>query len=198
MTMISRTASVDRKTGETEIKLTLGLDGSGTSDVRTGIPFFDHMLTLFARHGLLDLTIAAKGDIEVDYHHTVEDVGITLGQALAKALGDKTGIRRYGSAYVPMDEALARVVVDCSGRPFLACEVPRGVEAIGMFPFQLVEEFLRALSVQAGLTLHVSILAGRDAHHMAEAIFKALGRSLDFAVSRDERVKGIPSTKGVL
>jgi imidazoleglycerol-phosphate dehydratase len=198
MTTPARIASVDRKTGETEIKLTLSLDGSGTPEIRTGIPFFDHMLTLFARHGLFDLTVAAKGDIEVDYHHTVEDVGITLGQALSKALGDKAGIRRYGSAYVPMDEALARVVVDCSGRPFLAYEAPRGVEAIGMFPFQLVEEFLRAVAVQAGLTLHVSILVGRDAHHMAEAIFKAFARALDVAVSRDERVKGIPSTKGVL
>lgn len=194
----ARTATVDRKTGETEISLTLSLDGTGHPDIRTGVPFFDHMLTLFARHGLFDLIVVAKGDIEVDYHHTVEDVGITLGQALAKALGDKEGIRRYGSAYVPMDEALARVVVDCSGRPFLAYEAPRGVEAIGMFPFQLVEEFLRAVAVQAGLTLHVSILAGRDAHHMAEAIFKALARALDVAVFRDERVKGIPSTKGVL
>lgn len=198
MTNPDRTATIDRKTGETEIKLTISLDGSGTPEIRTGIPFFDHMLTLFARHGLFDLMVAAKGDIEVDYHHTVEDVGITLGQAISKALGEKAGIRRYGSAYVPMDEALARVVVDCSGRPFLAYEAPRGVEAIGMFPFQLVEEFLRAVAVQAGLTLHVSILSGRDAHHMAEAIFKALGRALDVAVSRDERVKGIPSTKGVL
>jgi imidazoleglycerol-phosphate dehydratase len=198
MSITPRTATVDRKTGETEISITLSLDGTGHPDIRTGIPFFDHMLTLFARHGLFDLTVVAKGDIEVDYHHTVEDVGITLGQALAKALGDKAGIRRYGSAYVPMDEALARVVVDCSGRPFLAYEAPRGVEAIGIFPFQLVEEFLRAVAVQAGLTLHVSILAGRDAHHMAEAIFKAFARALDVAVSRDERVKGIPSTKGVL
>jgi len=198
MSITPRTATVDRKTGETEISITLSLDGTGHPDIRTGIPFFDHMLTLFARHGLFDLTVVAKGDIEVDYHHTVEDVGITLGQALGKALGDKAGIRRYGSAYVPMDEALARVVVDCSGRPFLAYEAPRGVEAIGMFPFQLVEEFLRAVAVQAGLTLHVSILAGRDAHHMAEAIFKSLARALDVAVSRDERVKGIPSTKGVL
>ena len=198
MSTASRTATVDRKTGETDIALTLSLDGSGTPDVRTGIPFFDHMLTLFARHGLFDLTVVAKGDIEVDFHHTVEDVGITLGQALAKALGDKAGIRRYGSAYVPMDEALARVVVDCSGRPYLAYEAPRGVESIGMFPFQLVEEFLRAVAVQAGLTLHVTILAGRDAHHMAEAVFKALARALDVAVSLDERVKGIPSTKGVL
>lgn len=198
MSITPRTATVDRKTGETEISITLSLDGTGHPDIRTGIPFFDHMLTLFARHGLFDLVVLAKGDIEVDYHHTVEDVGITLGQALGKALGDKAGIRRYGSAYVPMDEALARVVVDCSGRPFLAYEAPRGVEAIGMFPFQLVEEFLRAVAVQAGLTLHVSILAGRDAHHMAEAIFKAFARALDVAVSRDERVKGIPSTKGVL
>lgn len=198
MSISTRTATIDRKTSETAIKLTLSLDGEGATDVRTGIPFFDHMLTLFARHGLLDLTVEAKGDIEVDFHHTVEDTGIALGQALAKALGDKSGIRRYGSAYVPMDEALARVVVDCSGRPFLAYEAPRGVEAIGLFPFQLVEEFLRALAVNAGLTLHVSILAGRDAHHMAEGIFKALGRALDIAVSHDERVKGIPSTKGVL
>jgi len=198
MSIPTRIATIERKTSETAIKLTLSLDGEGSSDVRTGIPFFDHMLTLFARHGLLDLTVEAKGDIEVDFHHTVEDTGIALGQALAKALADKSGIRRYGSAYVPMDEALARVVVDCSGRPFLAYEAPRGVEAIGLFPFQLVEEFLRALAVNAGLTLHVSILAGRDAHHMAEGIFKALGRALDIAVSHDERVKGIPSTKGVL
>jgi len=196
--MTIRKRTLQRKTGETDISLALGLDGEGRSDIRTGIPFFDHMLTLFSRHGFLDLEIAAKGDIEVDFHHTVEDVGITLGQALAKALGDKTGIRRYGHAYVPMDEALARVVVDCSGRPFLAYEAPRGVEAIGLFPFQLVEEFLRAVAVNAGLTLHVSILAGRDAHHMAEAVFKALGRALDIAVSRDARVTGIPSTKGVL
>ena len=194
----TRTATVERKTGETDIRLTLGLDGSGTSDVRTGIPFFDHMLTLFARHGLLDLTVVAKGDIEVDYHHTVEDTGIALGQALARALGDKAGIRRYGHAYVPMDEALVRAVVDCSGRPFLAYEAPRGVEAIGLFPFQLVEEFLRAVAVNAGLTLHVSVLAGRDAHHMAEGVFKALGRAIDAAVSVDGRVSGIPSTKGVL
>ena len=198
MTDTARSASLDRKTSETEITLRISLDGEGRSSIRTGIPFFDHMLTLFSRHGLIDLDVEAKGDIEVDYHHTVEDVGLALGAALTKTLGDKSGIRRYGSAYVPTDEALARVVVDCSGRPYLAYEVPRGVEAIGLFPFQLVEEFLRAFSVQAGLTLHVSILAGRDAHHMAEAIFKALGRALDVAVSRDDRVKGIPSTKGVL
>lgn len=198
MTVPIRSASVVRNTSETAITVSLLLDGEGCADIKTGVPFFDHMLTLMTRHGLLDLTIDAKGDTDVDYHHTVEDVGIALGSALGKALGDKVGIRRYGSAYVPMDETLARVVVDCSGRPFLAYDAPRGVEAIGLFPFQLVEEFLRALSVHAGLTLHVSILAGRDAHHMAEGIFKALGRALDVAVSHDDRVKGIPSTKGVL
>ena len=198
MTTPIRSASVERKTSETDIRLSLELGGEGRADIRTRIPFFDHMLTLMCRHGLFNLTIDAKGDIEVDYHHTVEDVGIALGAALSKALGDKQGIRRYGSAHVPMDETLARIVVDCSGRPYLAYDVPRGVEAIGLFPFQLVEEFLRALSVHGGLTLHVSILAGRDAHHMAEGIFKALGRALDVAVSHDERVKGIPSSKGVL
>jgi len=198
MTTSARSASIDRKTSETEIRLTLSLDGTGKSVVQTGIPFFDHMLTLMTRHGLLDLEVEANGDLEVDYHHTVEDIGIALGMALSKALGDKAGIRRYGHAYVPMDEALVRVVVDCSGRPYLAYEAPRGVEAIGLFPFQLVEEFLRALSVHGGLTLHVSILAGRDAHHMAEGVFKALGRALDSAVSHDNRVQGIPSTKGVL
>lgn len=198
MTVPIRSASVERNTSETAITVSLLLDGEGFADIKTGVPFFDHMLTLMTRHGLFDLTIDAKGDTDVDYHHTVEDVGIALGSALGKALGDKVGIRRYGSAYVPMDETLARVVVDCSGRPFLAYDAPRGVEAIGLFPFQLVEEFLRALSVHAGLTLHVSILAGRDAHHMAEGIFKALGRALDVAVSHDDRVKGIPSTKGVL
>lgn len=194
----TRSATIQRNTSETKISLSLSLDGEGRSEIATGIPFFDHMLTLLSRHGLFDLKVEATGDIEVDFHHTVEDVGLALGAALSQSLGEKAGIRRYGSAYVPMDEALARVVVDCSNRPFLAYDVPSGVESIGLFPFQLVEEFLRALSVQGGLTLHVSVLAGRDAHHMAEAIFKALGRALDNAVSRDARVKGIPSTKGVL
>ena len=196
---MSREAKIERKTSETSIALRFVVDGKGDSTLLTGIPFFDHMLTLFARHGLFDLELDARGDIAVDFHHTVEDTGITLGQALVKALKDKAGIRRYGFSYVPMDEALVRVVVDLSGRPYLAFNAPKAVEPIGgNFSFQLVEEFLRAFSVQAGLTLHVSILAGRDAHHMAEAIFKALGRALDVAVSRDDRVKGIPSTKGVL
>jgi len=157
------------------------------------------MLTLFSKHGLMDLELTAKGDIEVDYHHTVEDTGILLGQAIAKALGDKAGIRRYGFFYVPMDEALVRSVVDLSGRPFLAYNAPADVPAIGAaFSFQLVEEFLRAISVNAGMNLHVDVLAGRDAHHMAEGIFKSLARALDEATSTDPRVQGIPSTKGVL
>jgi imidazoleglycerol-phosphate dehydratase len=196
---MSREATIDRTTSETSIRTRLNLDGKGTAKVSSGIPFFDHMLTLFARHGLFDLDLAAKGDIEVDFHHTVEDAGITLGQALTKALGDKKGIRRYGFAYVPMDEALVRAVVDLSGRPYLAYSPPSSVEPIGgNFSFQLVEEFLRAFSVSGGMNLHVDILAGRDAHHMAEGVFKALARALDVATQIDPRVEGVPSTKGVL
>lgn len=196
---MSRQASVERKTSETQIALRVGLDGTGCSDCHTGIGFFDHMLDLFARHGLFDLTVSAQGDLDVDFHHTVEDVGIALGQAFTRALGDKSGIRRYGCMHVPMDEALVRVVLDLSGRPFLAYEAPIAVEAIGgNFSFQLVEEFLRAFSTHAGMNLHVSVLAGRDAHHMAEGVFKALARALDEATSRDPRVQGIPSTKGIL
>lgn len=196
---MSREASLERKTSETDIRLDLKLDGSGISKISTGIAFFDHMLTLFAKHGLMDLELTAKGDIEVDYHHTVEDTGILLGQALSKALGDKAGIRRYGFSYVPMDEALVRAVIDLSGRPFLAYNAPADVPAIGSaFTFQLVEEFLRALSVHGAMNLHVDVLAGRDAHHMAEGIFKSLARALDEATRLDSRVQGIPSTKGVL
>jgi imidazoleglycerol-phosphate dehydratase len=196
---MSRSATLERKTSETEICLTLNLDGSGVSKISTGIAFFDHMLTLFSKHGLMDLELTAKGDIEVDYHHTVEDTGILLGQAITKALGDKAGIRRYGFFYVPMDEALVRSVVDLSGRPFLAYNAPADVPPIGSaFSFQLVEEFLRAISVNAGMNLHVDVLAGRDAHHMAEGIFKSLARALDEATRIDPRVQGIPSTKGVL
>lgn len=196
---MSREASLERKTSETQIQLVLKLDGSGVSKISTGIAFFDHMLMLFAKHGLMDLELTAKGDIEVDYHHTVEDTGILLGQALTKALGDKAGIRRYGFSYVPMDEALIRSVVDLSGRPFLAYNAPVGVPVIGSaFTFQLVEEFLRAISVHGAMNLHVDVLAGRDAHHMAEGIFKSLARALDEATRLDPRVQGIPSTKGVL
>lgn len=196
---MSREATIERNTAETQIRTRLLVDGGGEAKVRSGVPFFDHMLTLFARHGVFDLDLEAKGDIEVDFHHTVEDAGITLGMALTKALGDKKGIVRYGWAYVPMDEALVRVVVDLSGRPYLAYNPPASVEAIGgNFSFQLVEEFLRAVSVHGGMNLHVDILDGRDAHHMAEGVFKALARALDAATRIDSRVEGVPSTKGVL
>ncbi|MEI6491440.1 MAG: imidazoleglycerol-phosphate dehydratase HisB [Verrucomicrobiota bacterium] len=196
---MGREAKIERKTSETSIALRFVVDGRGESKLVTGIPFFDHMLTLFARHGLFDLDLDAKGDIAVDFHHTVEDTGITLGQALVKALKDKAGIRRYGFSYVPMDETLVRVVVDLSGRPYLAFNAPNNVEPIGgNFSFQLVEEFLRAVSVHGGMNLHVDILAGRDAHHMAEGVFKALARALDQATQIDPRVEGVPSTKGIL
>ena len=195
---MGRHATIDRKTSETQITVELEIDGIGNSDIRTKIPFFDHMLTLFARHGLLDLKVTANGDIDVDLHHTVEDVGIALGQAFARALGDKRGIRRYGWAYLPMDETLTRVVLDFSGRPYLEYRSPSGVESIGAFSFQLVEEFLRAFSVHAGCNLHAEILYGRDAHHMAEAIFKGLAKATDAACQIDPRVTGIPSTKGTL
>jgi len=195
---MARTAEIKRKTGETDIRIVLAIEGRGNGNIQTKIPFFDHMLTLFARHGLMDLEVRADGDIEVDLHHTVEDTGIALGQAFAKALGDKTGIRRYGWAYLPMDETLARVVVDFSGRPFLEYRAPQGVANVGNFAFQLVEEFLRAFSVHAGCNLHAEILYGRDAHHMAEAIFKGLARAVDAACQIDPRVTGIPSTKGIL
>ena len=195
---IGRHAKIDRKTTETKISVELKIDGSGSSSVSTKIPFFDHMLTLFARHGLVDLNVVADGDIEVDLHHTVEDVGIALGQAFAKALGDKKGIRRYGWAYLPMDETLTRVVLDFSGRPYLEYRSPSGVESIGVFSFQLVEEFLRAFSVHAGMNLHVEILYGRDPHHMAESVFKGLAKAIDQACQIDPRVQGVPSTKGVL
>jgi imidazoleglycerol-phosphate dehydratase len=193
---IKRQSKKYRKTSETEISLTLGLDGKGGAKVKTGIPFFDHMLNLFAKHGLFDLEVKAKGDLEVDLHHTVEDVGIVLGQALASALGKKEGIRRYGASYVPMDETLARVVVDLSGRPYLELRGLNRRGRAGNFPAQLVEEFLRALSVQGGMNLHAEILYGRDVHHQIEAIFKALARALQDAVTRDSRVRGVPSTKG--
>ena len=191
-----RKARKYRKTSETEISLSLGLDGKGLGKIKTGIPFFDHMLNLFARHGLFDLEVKAKGDLDVDLHHTVEDVGIVLGQALATALGKKEGIRRYGCAHVPMDETLARVVVDLSGRPYLELRGLNRRGRAGNFSAQLVEEFLRALSVQGGMNLHAEILYGRDVHHQIEAIFKALAKALQEAVTRDLRVKGVPSTKG--
>lgn len=196
--MTSRTASVERATSETRIRLQLNVDGTGQSSVRTKIPFFDHMLTLFSRHSLVDLELETDGDIEIDFHHTVEDTGIALGQAFAKALGDKRGIARYGSAYVPMDESLARAVIDFSGRPFLDYKAPEGVASMGAFSFTLVEEFLRAFSNHAACNLHLHLLYGRDGHHLAEAAFKSLAKATDLACRIDPRVQGIPSTKGLL
>ena len=194
----ARAATIERKTGETDISVSLVIDGSGEGQIHTGIPFFDHMLTLFARHSLVDLTLRARGDIEVDLHHTVEDAGIALGQAFARALGEKRGLRRYGWAYLPMDETLTRVALDFGGRPYLEYRAPQTVEPIGAFSFQLVEEFLRAFAVHAGINLHVEILYGRDAHHMAESVFKGLAKAIDQACQIDPRVTGIPSTKGIL
>lgn len=195
---MSRQATIHRVTAETDIQLQLDLDGKGLHTIATGIPFFDHMLTLWSRHSLIDLEVRAEGDIEVDYHHTVEDTGLVLGQALRQALGDKAGIHRYGSAYLPMDETLARIALDISGRPLLVFRAPEQVPPIRDFPFQLVEEFLRALASTAGLTLHSQILYGRDSHHMAEAIFKGLGHALRQAISLDPRIEGVLSTKGTL
>lgn len=195
---MSRKAVIERKTSETQIRLEIEIDGAGQSAVATGIGFFDHMLILFAKHGLFDLQVEASGDLDVDFHHTVEDTGICLGLAVKEALGAKAGIRRYGHAYVPMDETLARSVVDLSGRPYLEYRAPGGVEPIREFSFQLVEEFLRGFAASALANVHSEILYGRDAHHMAEATFKALGRALDSATQIDPRVEGVPSTKGSL
>ncbi len=196
--MQARKASRSRKTAETLIELSLDLDGSGTSTIDTGIPFFDHMLTLFSKHGLFDLSIKADGDIEVDFHHTVEDTGITLGEAMKEALGTKEGIRRYGCCYLPMDETLARVVVDLSNRPHLEFRAPENTPSAPNLPFTLVEEFCRALASNLRANIHVELLYGRDGHHIAEAIFKGLARALRDACERDPRVKGIPSTKEAL
>lgn len=193
-----RTASENRDTAETKISIDINIDGSGDSNIDTGIPFFDHMLTLFARHSLYDLTVVAKGDIEVDYHHTVEDVGIVLGNCLRKALGDKRGISRYGWSILPMDETLSRVAIDFGGRPFLSFKAPEKIESIREFSFGLVEEFLRAFSNNARANIHAEVLTGRDAHHMAESIFKGLAKACDLACQYDPRVKGIPSTKETL
>ena len=196
--MSKRTAIVERRTKETDIKLRFTIDGTGRSEVSTGLGFLDHMLVLFAKHGLFDLELEAKGDLHVDEHHTVEDVGLALGQALREALGDKAGLVRYGWCLLPMDDALARIALDCSGRPYLAYDAPEDAGPVGNFPFQLLEEFLRAFSVQGGLNLHVALLDGRDSHHMAEAVFKGLARALDQATTIDPRVVGVPSTKGQL
>jgi len=194
----ARTTTRSRKTAETAIELSIALDGSGVALIDTGIPFFDHMLTLFAKHGLFDLTLKAVGDLSVDFHHTVEDVGIVLGECLREALGTKEGIHRYGCAYLPMDETLARVVVDLSNRPHLEFRSPAGTPSAPNFPFSLVEEFCRAVASNLRANIHVELLYGRDGHHIAEAIFKGLARALRDACERDPRVKGIPSTKQAL
>lgn len=196
--MMARTASVHRKTSETDVAVTLSLDGVGRHEVQTEIPFLDHMLAQLARHGLFDLTVRAKGDLQVDLHHTVEDVGIGLGEAFIQALGDKRGIRRFASALVPLDEALAQVVMDISGRPYLVYQAPQLQGRIGSFDVSLVKEFMRAFSVNMKITLHISILHGENLHHCVEAMFKALARSLDQATALDPRISEIPSTKGSL
>ena len=194
----ARKARVARTTKETDIRLTLRLDGGGRYEVATGVPFLDHMLELFARHGFFDLTVQAKGDLHVDHHHTVEDVGLVLGQALREALGEKTGIRRFGEATVPLDEALVQTVVDLSGRPFLVYDVTIAQQKIGQFDVELIHDFLLALVNQAGMNLHVRMLSGRNPHHVVEATFKGLARALDAAVQRDGRLAGVLSTKGTL
>jgi imidazoleglycerol-phosphate dehydratase len=193
-----RTVSRSRKTAETSIELSLNIDGTGVSSIDTGIPFFDHMLTLFAKHGLFDLTVKAVGDVAVDCHHTIEDTGIVIGDCLREALGTKAGIRRYGCAYLPMDETLARVVVDLSNRPHLEFRAPAGMPSAPNMPFSLVEEFCRAVASNLRANIHVELLYGRDGHHIAEAIFKGLARALRSACERDPRVVGIPSTKDAL
>ncbi|MCL5290032.1 MAG: imidazoleglycerol-phosphate dehydratase HisB [Bacillota bacterium] len=196
--MTQRQAEVLRKTGETDIKIEVTLDGSGGYQVETGVGFLDHMLCLFAKHGALDLTVQAAGDTYIDDHHTVEDIGIALGQAIRQALGDKQGINRYGHAIIPMDEALILVALDISGRGHLEFELPLPSAKVGTFDTELVEEFFRALALNGGITLHVRMLSGRNTHHIIEGAFKALGRALRQALAKDERLSGIPSTKGVL
>jgi len=193
-----RTASQKRDTAETKINLSLNIDGSGKNDIDTGIPFFDHMLTLFSRHGLINLDVKVDGDVEVDFHHTVEDTGIVIGECLREALGDKKGIARYGHAYLPMDEALSRVVVDLSNRPHLEFKFPQGTPDAQNFPFSLVEEFFRAIACNLRANIHAEVLYGRDGHHIAESLFKGLARALRIAMENDPRVEGIPSTKEVL
>ena len=193
-----RTATIGRKTAETDVTLTLDLDGTGRADVRTGVGFLDHMLALLARHALLDLTVRAQGDLHVDFHHTVEDVGLSLGKALLDALGDKAGVGRYGDARVPMDEVLVAAAVDLSGRPFCRADLAFATDRIGDFPSELVAEFWRAFANEGRLSLHLDLIAGGNAHHVAEASFKAAARALRRAVEPDPRGVGVPSTKGTL
>jgi len=194
----NRIAQLDRNTNETNITIEINLDGEGIYNIDTGIGFFDHMLTLAAKHGIMDLNIKAEGDLYVDAHHTVEDVGIALGKCIEKALGDKKGITRYGTSFLPMDETLAMVSMDLSGRPYLVFEAEFNSPMVGEMDTELVEEFFRAVAFNAGITLHAKVLYGKNAHHMIEALFKAFGRALREAVTKDERIKGVMSTKGSL
>lgn len=195
---MARTAKISRRTNETNITLSLNIDGEGKSDLETGVPFMTHMLDLFAKHGQFDLNIVANGDTDVDDHHTTEDIGICLGQVLKDALGDKKGIKRYGNAFVPMDEALAQVAVDLSNRPHLEMRAEFPSQKVGTFDTELVHEFLWKLALEARMNLHVIVHYGQNTHHIIEAIFKALARALDEATTIDPRIKGVPSTKGLL
>ena len=196
---MKRNATVDRETKETKIHIDINLDGTGKISVDTGIPFMDHMLTLMAAHGFMDLNITASGDIDVDYHHTVEDLGICFGKAINDSLKDKKGIRRYGQASVPMDEAMSNVVIDISNRPFLAYRVPVNNSQTGSFDIELLEEFFRAFVTYSGITMHIDLISGKDPHHIAESVFKALGKALDMATTIEERLDGkANSTKGLI
>jgi imidazoleglycerol-phosphate dehydratase len=194
----NRIAENNRKTKETDIKVKINLDGKGEGSICTGIPFMNHMLELFAKHGFFDLTVTAKGDLEIDYHHTMEDLGITIGDTIAKALGDKTGIRRYGSCLLPMDESLAQVALDLSGRPYLVYDVRPPAAMIKDMDCALFHEFFQSLAVKAGMNLHIQLLKGEEVHHCFEAIFKAFAKAMDQAVRYDERIDGVLSTKGSL
>jgi imidazoleglycerol-phosphate dehydratase len=197
-TIMSRTATIERNTKETRIRLHLGVDGRGRADVETGVGFLDHMLTLFAHHGRFDLEVRAAGDLHVDPHHTVEDVGIALGQAIAEALGDKAGIVRYGHFFLPMDEALVMCALDLGGRPFLVLEATLTNPRLGEMDTELVQDFWQAVADNARMNLHIRQLSGRNTHHIVEAAFKAVARALDAATQRDDRVEGVPSTKGTI
>ncbi len=195
---MSRSASIERVTNETRIRLELSIDGAGKANICTSVPFLDHMLNLFARHGFFDLEVEASGDIDIDFHHTVEDIGIVLGEAFKQALGDKKGIRRYGQATVPMDETLASVAIDISGRPYLVYHVTLPKVKIGEFDVELAREFFQAFVNHCGLNLHINVMYGENVHHIIEACFKAVARAMDVATQLDPRVEGVMSTKGVL
>ena len=195
---MERISQVKRKTTETDVTLKINIDGSGKYSIKTPVPFLTHMLELFSKHGLFDLEIIASGDVEIDFHHTVEDIGICLGEAFNKALGKKEKIKRYGEAKVPMDEALAQITLDISGRPHLTCNIPQIEDKVGQFDTELVEEFFQAFVNNSGITLHINLISGKNSHHIIEAVFKAFARALDAATLLDPRVSGIPSTKGAL